>query len=104
MDGVQFTVARSLDIDCNKVDVTVRRLGGGYGGKIYLPSGVAGACAIAANKVNRPVRLVLDIQTNMEGFGKRVPYLFNYTVMHQHFPIGLLYSTLWKITEFALLG
>ena len=58
----------------------MRRLGGAYGAKILLPSGIAGACAVAAKKVRKPVRLILDLQTNMEMFGKRNPYLFRYTV------------------------
>lgn len=58
----------------------MRRLGGAYGGKITQPSHVAGACAVAAQKTQKPVRLILDLQTNMEMLGKRCPYRFEYTV------------------------
>lgn len=57
----------------------VRRLGGAYGGKISLPNAIATACAVAAEKLRKPVRLTLDLQTNMELLGKRSPYLFQYS-------------------------
>ncbi|XP_059083877.1 uncharacterized protein LOC131881124 isoform X2 [Tigriopus californicus] len=79
MDVVQFTVAQALGITKNKVNVTVRRLGGAYGGKITLPNAIATACAVAAEKVRKPVRLTLDLQSNMELLGKRSPYLFEYS-------------------------
>ncbi|TRY76734.1 hypothetical protein TCAL_11871 [Tigriopus californicus] len=80
MDGVQKSIAMALGINMNKINVSVRRLGGAYGGKINQPHFIAAACAVAANKVKRSVRLVLDLQTNMALCGKRVPYLFKYNV------------------------
>ena len=58
----------------------MRRLGGGYGAKLLKPNYVAAACAVAAHKLRLPVRLVLDLQTNMELLGKRSPYLLQYNV------------------------
>ena len=49
------------------------------GGKISQPNNVAAACAVAATKLRRPVRIVMDIRTNMEMLGKRLPYLVQYT-------------------------
>ena len=43
---------------------------------------MAAATAIAARKVNRPVRVVLDMRSNMEMFGKRLPYLGTYKVLN----------------------
>ena len=60
--------------------MSVRRLGGGYGGKLQHPSRVASAAAVAALKLNRPVRIVLDIRTNMTLLGGRLPYLIQYQV------------------------
>jgi xanthine dehydrogenase/oxidase len=51
--------------------MSVRRLGGGYGGKITRPSQFAGACAVASQKLNKAVRLVLPLTANMEIAGKR---------------------------------
>lgn len=58
----------------------VRRLGGAYGGKITPPASFAAAAAIAAQKLNRPVRLILDFHSNMELVGKRHLYLVKYQV------------------------
>lgn len=68
----------------------VRRLGGAYGGKIEKCNLSAAACAVAANKLNVPVRIVLDIKTNMEMLGKRLPYYAKYKVMVT--PEGVLKS------------
>ncbi len=80
MDSVQTTVSSALGIAKNKVDVKTMRLGGAYGAKIFKPRGVAGACAIAAHALGKPVRLILDLETNMRMMGKRSPYLFTYSV------------------------
>ena len=77
---VQNRIAASLKIPENAVDVKVRRLGGGFGGKISRSNLPAQACAIAAYKVRRPVKLVLDMKTNLELSGKRLPYLAKYKV------------------------
>ena len=58
----------------------VRRLGGAYGAKLNRPTMIATACAVAAYKMRAPVRIVLDIKTNMELVGKRNPYVFQYQV------------------------
>lgn len=58
----------------------VRRIGGGFGGKITKPPLLGVACAVAAHTVRRPVRLVLDMETNMRLIGKRYPYYIMYEV------------------------
>ncbi|OXA54699.1 Xanthine dehydrogenase [Folsomia candida] len=60
------------------INLIVRRLGGSYGGKISKSCLIAGACAVAAHVTNRPVRLILDLETNMKMIGKRLPYLTTY--------------------------
>ena len=58
----------------------VRRLGGAYGGKISRATHVAAACAIAASALNKPVRIQLDLATNMTMVGGRLPYYCKYKV------------------------
>jgi xanthine dehydrogenase/oxidase len=62
------------------IQVQVRRLGGGFGGKATRSGHVAAACAVAAYVSHRPVRLTLDLNTNMRLIGKRLPYLIKYEV------------------------
>lgn len=63
-----------------RINAEVRRIGGGYGGKITNPIPIASAAATAALRFNRPVRIVLDIETNIEMCSGRIPYLINYDV------------------------
>ena len=63
-----------------RVNVIVRRLGGSYGGKITRSTQVAVACAIAAHNLHKPVRIQLDLATNMALTGGRLPYYFKYKV------------------------
>ena len=41
---IQNVVAMSMAVPSNSVNVTVRRLGGSYGGKISLPNHVSNGC------------------------------------------------------------
>ncbi|XP_059486228.1 uncharacterized protein LOC132202921 isoform X2 [Neocloeon triangulifer] len=81
IDLMQAVVARCLGIKASKVNVSVRRLGGGYGSKIARPAQLAGACAVASQKLNRAVRMVLPLTTNMELAGKRFALRNNYEVV-----------------------
>jgi xanthine dehydrogenase/oxidase len=56
------------------------RVGGGFGGKETRPPYLAAAAAVAANKLGRPVRLVLDRNTDMTMIGTRHPYKGKYWV------------------------
>ena len=58
--------------------VQVKRLGGAYGGKASLPGHVSAAAAVAAAKLKRPVRLVMDLKSNMEILGMRHAFLTKY--------------------------
>ncbi|CAG7707626.1 unnamed protein product [Allacma fusca] len=74
----QFAVANCLGVSCSSINVYVRRLGGGFGGKISRSNHIASMCAVAANTLRRPVRLSLDLEGNMGLVGGRSPYLYKY--------------------------
>ncbi|XP_043234925.1 indole-3-acetaldehyde oxidase-like [Amphibalanus amphitrite] len=78
MRDVNKVVSQITTLPMHKINMSVRRLGGGYGSKLQHPSRVASAAAVAALTVNKPVRLVLDIRTNMTLLGGRLPYLIQY--------------------------
>ncbi|CAG0884273.1 unnamed protein product [Darwinula stevensoni] len=80
IDDLQDVVAQTLGIPNNRINIRVRRLGGAFGGKISRANMPAAACAIAADKFNCPVRLVMNFNTNLEAVGKRLPYLIKYKV------------------------
>ena len=86
----QQIVAEVLNIPKNSVNVTIKRLGGGFGGKVILPLHLAGAAAAAANKLDKPVRVWMPLEDNMKMLGKRHPYLFDYKV--QGYYVTLLIS------------
>ncbi|XP_068649944.1 indole-3-acetaldehyde oxidase-like isoform X2 [Aristolochia californica] len=76
----QSVVATCLGIPYNNVRVITRRVGGGFGGKATRAITVATACALAAYKLQRPVRTYLDRQTDMIMAGGRHPMKINYNV------------------------
>lgn len=56
----------------------VKRIGGGFGGKETKASLLAIPVAIAAYKLKKPVRAVLDRDEDIQGTGYRHPCLFKY--------------------------
>ncbi|XP_062519686.1 xanthine dehydrogenase/oxidase-like [Corticium candelabrum] len=80
MDYCQESVAQVLGVKKNSVNVSVKRLGGGFGGKILNSHLIAAATSLAASKLNRPVRVVLDLDTNMQLVGGRPAWLAQYQV------------------------
>ncbi|XP_038073117.1 xanthine dehydrogenase/oxidase-like [Patiria miniata] len=71
----QSMVAEALGIPRNRVVCRIKRMGGAFGGKCTRPGILAAVCAVAANKVNRPVRLTLDRDEDMIMTGIRHPFL-----------------------------
>ncbi|CAH1403041.1 unnamed protein product [Nezara viridula] len=80
MHNVQAAVAKSLGIQMNSINVKVKRVGGAYGAKITNSTLVACACSLAAHKLQKPVRTVVDLQTNTRSLGKRCMFLLKYEV------------------------
>ncbi|XP_001688833.2 uncharacterized protein LOC5667145 [Anopheles gambiae] len=75
----QIAISQMLSVPENSLNVSVRRIGGGYGGKASRAVQVACACALACHLTKRPVRLVMTIETNMAVVGKRYGVVSNYT-------------------------
>ncbi|CAL7942348.1 unnamed protein product [Xylocopa violacea] len=71
VDLTQVAIAMVLGVKHNSININVRRLGGGYGAKISRATQIACACALACHKLNRPVRFVMSIESNMIAIGKR---------------------------------
>ncbi len=78
LDLVQNGVAQVLGLsNSSTINVKVKQLGGAYGGKITRSNIPATAAALAAKILNRPVRVSIDLNTNMAMIGKRFPWLFS---------------------------
>ncbi|XP_039288989.1 xanthine dehydrogenase isoform X2 [Nilaparvata lugens] len=75
---IQWTVADVLNVQQNTINVKVKRLGGAYGSKISRNNQISALCALCAHLLQRPVRLNLSLETNMQMMGKRFPCYINY--------------------------
>ncbi len=77
---VQHWVAHALGIANHAVRVECRRMGGGFGGKETQAGHLAVWAAIAAHKLNCPIKLRLDRDDDFMITGKRHPFAYEYTV------------------------
>uniref|UniRef100_A0A803PY68 indole-3-acetaldehyde oxidase n=1 Tax=Cannabis sativa TaxID=3483 RepID=A0A803PY68_CANSA len=73
-------IAKCLDVPGHNVRVITRRVGGGFGGKTIKAMPVATACALAAQKLQRPVRIYMDRKTDTIMAGGRHPMKITYSV------------------------
>ena len=76
--GTQAGVARVLGVPMHQVEVDVQRLGGGFGGKESQATPFAAMAALAAARLQRPVRLLLLRRDDMIITGKRHAYQADY--------------------------
>lgn len=73
-------IAMALGYEEKDIQVIQDVTGGGFGGKEGYPSILACQTAIAAKKVNKPVKVVFDRREDMEFTSKRHPSLSTYKV------------------------
>ena len=77
---VQHWVSHALGIANHAVRVECRRMGGGFGGKETQAGHLAVWAAVAAHKLQRPVKLRLDRDDDFLVTGKRHPFAYDYSV------------------------
>jgi len=75
---VQHIVAHALGLHAHDVSVECRRMGGGFGGKETTPALFAAIAAVAAAKLDRPVKLCVDRDDDIIITGKRHPFRIRY--------------------------
>jgi xanthine dehydrogenase large subunit len=78
--AVQRTAARILGVEMNNIEVDVLRLGGAFGGKEDQATHWAVMSALAAHKLGKPVKLVLNRMDDIRMTGKRHPYSSDYKI------------------------
>ncbi|MDG1498694.1 MAG: molybdopterin-dependent oxidoreductase [Planctomycetota bacterium] len=72
--AVQRVAARVLDLPMSAIEVEVKRLGGGFGGKEDQATPWATFAALGALVTGRPVKVALQREEDMISTGKRHPY------------------------------
>ncbi|MBR9883152.1 MAG: xanthine dehydrogenase molybdopterin binding subunit [Oceanospirillales bacterium] len=77
---VQKLVAEVLGVSFNKVQIDMRRMGGGFGGKETQAAGPACIAAVVAHHTRRPVKMRLPRMEDMMMTGKRHPFFNQYEV------------------------
>lgn len=75
---VQKLTAHVLGIPASRIATKVKRMGGGFGGKESRGMLVALPVALAAYRLGRPVRCMLDRDEDMAVSGTRHPFYFKY--------------------------
>ena len=79
---MQQLIAHMLQRDASQVLVEMRRMGGGFGGKESQSALFCCAAALAAAKLNRPVKCRLDRDDDMMMTGKRHHFEYDYEVAY----------------------
>jgi xanthine dehydrogenase large subunit len=79
---MQHLVAHALNLNAHHVQVECRRMGGGFGGKESQSAVFAIVAAVAARRLNRPVKLRVDRDDDFLVTGRRHCFRYEYTVGH----------------------
>ena len=77
---IQQLTAGVLQMPQGKITVSTRRIGGAYGSKITRPGGMAAAVAVAASKLNTPVKTDMRIEFQNDMMGKRNQFKTDYKI------------------------
>ena len=77
---MQRQVCQALNVRAHQVVCEVRRLGGGFGGKEVQSALFACVASVAAQRLQRPVKLRLDRDDDMMITGKRHAFHYEYEV------------------------
>ncbi|MCB1998851.1 MAG: molybdopterin-dependent oxidoreductase, partial [Rhodoferax sp.] len=77
---MQHVVAHALGWSQHQVQVTCRRMGGGFGGKESQSAVFAALASVAAAKLGRPVKLRVDRDDDFLITGRRHGFEFDWTV------------------------
>ncbi|XP_046849634.1 xanthine dehydrogenase 1-like isoform X2 [Xenia sp. Carnegie-2017] len=80
IENTQAAIAQVLNLPQKSIHVSCKRCGGSFGSKALREAMNSTACALAAYVMNRPVRLRMNLRTNMTMVGKRFPYIAKYKV------------------------
>lgn len=78
LTDLQQEVCHVTGLPANRVVAKTKRIGGGFGGKESLSMIIALPVALAAHKLHRPVRCMLDRNEDMIMTGGRNPFYFRY--------------------------
>ncbi|GAA6053650.1 hypothetical protein JCM3770_001680 [Rhodotorula araucariae] len=76
----QQVVAQVTGVPRSRVVAKVKRMGGGFGGKESRTCMLAAVCAVAAKKLRRPVRCMLERHEDIKLSGQRHPFKTDWTV------------------------
>jgi xanthine dehydrogenase/oxidase len=79
-DSVQSAVMKTLNLQANDIDIKVKRVAGGYGGKTTRSPFVAAPVAVAAWKHRRPVKMVMRRENDTAMVGHRHPTLTKFQI------------------------
>ncbi len=75
-----ITHTLGVQVHANNVDVVIKRVGGGFGGKTDRSAFLASSAALAAWKHHRPVKLVVPRDIDTAVVGNRDPFLGRFSV------------------------
>ena len=78
--SVQESIAHTLHTGQNGIEIDIKRLGGGYGGKTTRTPYVASPVALASLLLRRPIRIAMPRDIDSYMIGHRHPFLGAYNI------------------------